>query len=117
MSESTGGSRIERILIRILLGALAVYTGYLQTGQISLQGGEVVRDTDTVALLKVVHRLELRIQRLEDLRSSDLGPLVVEDVVSMPPPPSLEPADIRKAFEKIRSLVTEKEVETYQQER
>jgi ornithine carbamoyltransferase len=117
MSETTIGGRIERIIVRVALVALGTYAGYLQTGQLSLEGGETSRDTDTVAVLKVVHRLELRIQRLEDVGHPELGPLAPEPDVPVPAALAEEEIDIKRILGAIRSMVSKEEVETYQQAR
>jgi len=122
MSDNTGGGglfgRLERILTRVLLLALAGGVTYLQTGQWSLEGGEQARDTDTVALMKVVHRLELRIQRLEDVGHPEMGPMAHDEPL-IPVPASAaasdEAIDIRRALGAIRSMVSKEEIETYQQ--
>ena len=113
MSDSTGDGCIERIVMRFLMVAVLTGVGYLQTGQFSLQGGELSRDTDTVALLKVVHSVEMRLQRLELKFHPEVAGFPIIDPDPVPGPE--EPINIRKALNQIRSMVSKEEVETYQQ--
>ena len=88
---------------------------WLQTGQISIQGVETSRDTDAVAILKVVHNVEMRLQRLELQFHPEVAgsPIVEPD----PVPVADEAINIRRALSAIRSKVSPEEVETYQQAR
>jgi hypothetical protein len=116
MGESTGNGgtgRFERVFMRIAIAVGVAGLGWLQTGQLSLEGGEQSRDVDTVAILKVVHRVELRLQRLEDRFHPELSPLALPD----PEPLPEETIDIGEALRTIRARVSKDEVETYQQAR
>jgi hypothetical protein len=116
MSDSTGGGGFERITMRVLMALGVAGFGWLQTGQISIQGIETSRDTDAVAILKVVHNVEMRLQRLE----LQFHPEVALSPIAEPAPaPDLpdEAINIRKALNAIRSKVSPEEVETYQQAR
>lgn len=104
---------------RTLMTLVVAGVGWLQTGQISLEGGETARDTDTVALLKAMHQLELRVVELEHDAEPGPPPMLpsAEDLPTPTMASATEPAvtDVQALLARARSNVTPEEVETYQQ--
>lgn len=101
---------------RAVLTLAITGVGYLQTGQWQVQSDVESRDVDTVALLKAIHALELRVQAIE--LGEPVAAVAAADEDPAPPvKPELAVPDLGKALGALRSKVSKEEVDVYQQSR